>query len=105
VRLPAHLSRGVRRWIHGILTDFELEPRHIRLLILAGESWDRGQEARARIDAEGLTVNDRFGQARQHPCIAIERDCRIAFARLLRETGLDTEGVEPPKRPPRTGSR
>lgn len=89
-----------RKWIYRIQRNWDLEERHIRLLILAGEAWDRGQEARERIAAEGMTVKDRFEQLKPHPAVAIERDSRISFARLLREVGLDLAEAEPP-RPPR----
>jgi hypothetical protein len=41
----------------------------------------------------GLTFDDRFGSPHARPEIAIERDSRIAFARLIREIGMD---VSPP---------
>jgi phage terminase small subunit len=84
--------------------EFELEDHHVRLLILAGEAWDRCCQARERIEAEGLTIKDRFDQMKPHPAVAIERDSRIAFARMLREVGLDVENTEPP-RAPRIGGR
>jgi len=99
VALPKHLRPETRRWAERILTDFELEPHHVRLLILGGEAYDRGQQAREALAIHGTTYLDRFGQPRARPEVAIERDSRTSFARLLRELALD---VEPPaeSRPP-----
>jgi hypothetical protein len=72
-----------------VVSEFQLEPHHLRLLQLAAESWDRGVQAREAIQTLGLTYVDRFDQPRARPEIAIERDSRIAFARLLRELALD----------------
>ena len=90
---PRHLQVATRRWWAAVVADFELEPHHVRLLTLAAESWDRCGQARAAIDANGLTYNDLSGLPRARPEIGIERDSRIAFARLVRELGLD---VTPP---------
>lgn len=91
-----------------MVTDYDLDPHHVRLLTLAAEAWDRGQQAREIVDRNGMTFADRLGQPKPRPEVAIERDARISFARLLRELALD--GVEIPElpRPPRTadyGSR
>lgn len=83
-----------------MLRDYELEPHHVRLLTLAGEAWDRGQQARAVIDDLGMTFEDRFKQPKPRPEIAIERDSRIAFARLVRELGLDVAPPEESRAPP-----
>ena len=85
-RVPGHLKPPTKAWFADCLANYQLEPHHVRLLQLAGEAWDRTQQARARLDAEGLTVT-----GRAHPCIAIERDSRTAFARLIRELDLDVE--------------
>jgi phage terminase small subunit len=105
---PSHLERTTREWWKSVVDDFDLEPHHLRLLQLAAEAWDSAQAARAVIKKEGMTFTDRFGCPRSRPEVAIERDSRIAFARLLRELALD--GVDGPDaaRPPRTadyGSR
>jgi phage terminase small subunit len=97
-----HLRRATRRWVRETAQEYVLEPHHERLLVLAGEAWDRCQQARETLGVEGLTVADRFGQTRAHPCIAVERDSRIAFARLLRDLGLDDDGPNPVGRPPGT---
>jgi hypothetical protein len=49
------------------------------------------QEARALIDRDGICVLCREGGLRPHPAIQIERDSRIAFARLIRELDLDID--------------
>lgn len=98
-KAPKHLKSATRRWHDEVATTFELDPHHLRILRLACETWDRCQEAREVIDREGLTYLDRFGAPRARPEVAIERDSRIAFARLVRELGLDA--VEPDEaRPP-----
>ena len=104
-RPPQHLREQTRRWWSGVVKDYELEEHHLRILSLAAEAWDRVSRCEA-IDREGLTYLDKSGAPRMRPEIAIERDSRLAFARLVRELSLD---VTPPveSRPPRlagTGS-
>lgn len=88
-KAPSHLSGSAREWFDSVMAAFVLEPHHIRLLILAAEAWDRGQQARAIIAKDGPCIKDRFGFLKSHPMIAVERDSRIGFARLLRELNLD----------------
>lgn len=97
---PGHLSKQSKGWFSWVVSEFELEAHHIKLLTAACESWDRTQQARRRLKKYGLTYNDRFGQPRARPEVGIERDNRIAFARLLRELDLDVEGPREPGRPP-----
>jgi phage terminase small subunit len=99
---PAHLRQQTAKWWRSVTADFDLDPHHVRLLTLAAEAWDRGQQAREIIDSDGMTFIDRFGCPKPRPEVAIERDSRIGFARLLRELALD--GVDAPEAPraPRT---
>jgi phage terminase small subunit len=90
---PSHLSLSAREWWAATVEAYVLQEHHLRLLQLALEAWDRAQAAREQLDREGLTVAGSQG-VRPHPCIAIERDSRLAVARLLRELDLD---VEPPR--------
>jgi phage terminase small subunit len=102
IKAPPHLRPTTRKWWLAVCGEWELEDHHKRLLTLAGEAWDRCCQARAAIDEHGQTYTDRFGVPRVRPEIAIERDSRLAFARLLRELCLDQ--VSPPEgRPPRVG--
>jgi phage terminase small subunit len=100
---PEHLKPPTKKWWSGVVGDFELEEHHLRLLTLAAQAWDRAEAAREILDKEGLTYKDRFKAPRARPEIAIERDSRIAFARLLRELALDVdppvESSRPPTRP------
>jgi P27 family predicted phage terminase small subunit len=100
-KAPIYLTPATRRWWETIAAEYELEPHHLKLLTAAAESWDRAQEARKILAAEGLCTTDRFGQRRAHPAAGIERDAKGLFARLLRELGLDVS--TPDSRPPRVG--
>jgi phage terminase small subunit len=98
--VPRHLSPAAKRWFRAVSTLYELESHHFLLLTLACEAWDRCNAARRALDEEGTTYTDRHGQPRPRPEVAIERDSRIAFARLLRELDLDVNPPVEPKRPP-----
>ena len=93
MNVPKHLRAPTRAWFKHVAENFELEQHHFRLLQLAAEAWDRAEEARQALAKYRLTFVDRFGSPRARPEIGIERDSRIAFARLIRELDLD---VEPP---------
>jgi phage terminase small subunit len=97
---PDHLSESCREWWQTVVDDYALEAHHLRLLQLAAEAWDRCAQARAVLDAQGLTFETRFGAPMPRPEIAIERDSRLAFARLLRELDLDVEPPSEPRRRP-----
>ncbi len=97
---PSHLTIATQAWWKGVVRNYFLEPHHLRLLTLAGESWDRCQQAREQIVKDGILQADRFGVSHAHPAVAIERDSRLAFARLLRELDLDAEPGPAPSRPP-----
>jgi phage terminase small subunit len=104
---PRHLSKASKAWWRQIVSDFELADWQHRILTSAGEAFDRATQAREQVDAEGLTVADRFGQRRPHPLLAVERDSRTAFLRATRELALEVDGpVSSPvsARPPRIRS-
>lgn len=96
---PSHLSPESKTWWKAVLADFDLEAHHLKLLRLACEAYDRTQTARQAIDRDGITVTSDTGAIKAHPAIAIERDSRLAFARLLRELDLDTTGPDTPRPP------
>ena len=102
-KAPRHLAVATRRWVEQIATDYVLESHHLRLLLLAGESWDRVTQARATVKAEGLTIDGRFGK-KIHPAVLIEKDNKILFALMIRELGLDADAPDA-TRPPRIGGR
>ena len=99
-KAPEHLREPTRVWFQQVLADYALEDHHFRLLQLAAEAWDRSQEAREALEKHGLTFLDRFGAPHARPEVAIERDSRIAFARLVRELDLDVEPPPQGSRPP-----
>lgn len=91
LRPPAHLSEDMRRWWVQVNEDYRLEDEHRLLLTAAAEAHDRADQARRQIDVEGMTTTDRFGQVKPHPLLAVERDSRSAFARLVRQLDLEAE--------------
>jgi phage terminase small subunit len=97
---PPHLTPETADWWRTIVADYDLEPHHLKLLEAAADAWDRMVQARATVLADGLMVEGDRGP-KQHPCVAIERDARVAFARLLRELDLDAPVPAPgPYHPP-----
>jgi hypothetical protein len=96
---PDGLSEPTAAWWRQVNREFVLEPHHIKLLTLAAQALDRVYEAREILARDGLTYTDRFGSPKARPEAAIERDARLAFARLLRELDLDCAAPEA-SRPP-----
>lgn len=97
--IPKHLRAPTRKWVKGILTDFELESHHFKILTKAAEAHDRGEQAREILAKDGIITRDRFGTAKAHPAVAIERDARVAFMRAVRELGLDVDSADAPRSP------
>jgi P27 family predicted phage terminase small subunit len=97
---PKHLQKATKTWFEHVVSTWELEEHHVRLLTLAGEAWDRAEQARTTIAKVGLTYMNKAGEPRRHPAVQIEHDARIGFARLLRELALDVSTPADDSRPP-----
>lgn len=95
-----HLAEATRDWVLAVVAEYDLDRHHHRLLVLAAQAFDRAEEARVILAETGLTYLDRFGAPKARPEVAVERDARIAFARLLRELDLDLVGEPDAPRPP-----
>jgi phage terminase small subunit len=95
---PNYLSPEMQAWWRSAVDDYNFDEHHLHLLEAACGAWDRMVQARAVIALHGLTFLDRHGEPRTRPEVAIERDARIAFARLVRELDLDVahETLRPP---------
>lgn len=90
---PAGLSRRTQRLWRAIVDAFDLDAASLAVLEEACRSLDRADQARALVEAEGITFRDRFGQIRPHPAVTIERDARGAAVRALDVLGLEGEEV------------
>jgi len=101
-KAPPHLKPETAAWWSEVVESWTLDSHHVRLLTLACETWDRCQEARETLKKQKPYYKDRFGQPKEHPAVAVERNSQIAFARLVRELDLDGEPAPDP-RPPRRG--
>jgi P27 family predicted phage terminase small subunit len=105
---PDHLSPEMKTWWTSATCERDLDHHHLRLLEAACGAWDRMVEARQAVAEHGLTFTSKDGDPRPRPEVAIERDARIAFARIVKELDLDPSlesqrnsiGWLPPKRKP-----
>src|SRR5262249_16861756 len=86
---PDHLSPEMKRWWQTENEKFAFDTHQLKLLGAVCGAWDRMTRARLALAKQGLTYTDDKGAIRPPPEIAIERDSRIAFARLLRDLHLD----------------
>ena len=94
-RAPKHLSRASAALWRRTLRSHRLEPHDVQLLKLLCEALDATEAARKVLAEDGTTFLDRFGCPKPRPEVAIERDSRIAAARLVRQLRLDEVPDDP----------
>jgi phage terminase small subunit len=98
---PKYLQKETKRWWKLVTSRWVLEEHHTRLLTLAAGAWDRAEQARGLLAIHGLTYTDaKTGRPCSRPEVAIERDSRLAYARLIRELDLDLEAPAASSKPP-----
>ena len=101
---PKDLAESGRRLWAAVVDSFVLEAYHLDVLEQCCRALDRAEACRVQIEAEGVTVVDRFGQTKPHPLLPAERDARSAFRMLYREMKLDEDEPRPMGRPPQWGA-
>lgn len=95
VEAPAHLTEGSRRLWERLATEYGLlDDGHALLLLTSAlEARDRMAAARDRLDQEGVTVPDRTGGLKMHPCVMVERDSHARMLQSFKALRLDIEDV------------
>ncbi|HSD42361.1 MAG TPA: phage terminase small subunit P27 family [Burkholderiales bacterium] len=98
---PSHLSTEAKSWWSQLVAEFSItDPGGLLLLQTACEAYDRMQQARRAIEADGLMSKGSKRQARAHPLLAVERDAQKALLASLRALNLDLEPLrDRPGRP------
>ena len=99
---PKHLSRESKRiWRRMVAEYHPFDDMHgLKVLEVSLDAYDRFQAARLQIEAEGMTVLDKFEQIKPHPLLTVERDSRAAFLAGLKALNLDLEPLrDKPGRP------
>ncbi len=99
---PKTLSLPAKRLWKQLQAEYAIvDAAGVDLLNDLAQFYDRREEARAIIRAEGATVKDRFGQVQAHPATRIERDSSAAMGRILKLLNFDLEPQhDRPGRPP-----
>jgi P27 family predicted phage terminase small subunit len=108
VNPPSHLSKHSRALWRTITTNFTLEATETELLRLGLEALDRCEQARVLLAEDGIVTRGRYGQPVAHPALAVERDSRLAAARLFKQLALPealSESISPLALKPRRQAR
>jgi phage terminase small subunit len=90
-RPPSHLSAKAARLWASMHEAYELDPHEVETLRLALEALDRANQARRALREHGLTYSDRWSQPHARPEVAIERDSRQSWLRLMGALSLPAE--------------
>lgn len=94
---PDGLSKRAAALWHDVVEAFELSPAELTLLHEGLTALDRAAQAGAVVNAEGVTVLDRYGSPKAHPACDIEARNRTIFASVIRQLGVKLADAEPTK--------
>ncbi len=96
-KAPAHLSTeasGIWRQINNTW-DLKNSPDALLILRTALEAFDRLQQARVILDAQGLTINTKTAagdlKIQKHPALEAEKAARAGLLQAFRMLGLEFE--------------
>ena len=92
---PQDLSNEAKTIWRRIADEVDVSDQAALLLLgLLCQSWDRWQQARKAIAADGAVQTDRFGQQKPTPWVGIERDALAGLTRCWRLLGFDQQPPE-----------
>jgi phage terminase small subunit len=94
------LGKVGAKFRRDVLKEYHFNDSHdFRRLDLASHCLDRIAECNKVVEAEGVFIQDRFEQKKEHPAVKVERDQKVVFCRIIRELNLDIESAKE-SRPP-----
>lgn len=101
IKFKPHIRKDTRTEVRRLALEYGIEDeggRHWLTIYADADTHERN--CQDIVDAEGLTVTDRFSQRKAHPLLAAIRDARSQKMQALKGLALDLEPVKPIGRPP-----
>ncbi len=100
-RTPQGLEPASRRWFRKLADEYGITDQGgLLLLETAMRAHSQMTKCQETIDAEGLTITDRWDQVKQHPLVPALRDARAQLLAALKSLNMDLEPLrEGPGRP------
>lgn len=100
---PSYLSAKAKKFFRDTVSEYELEPHHVQILVNACTCLDRIDEARQDIKKYGRLIPTKDSM-KPNPAISIELQNKKLFSAHCRELRLDHE-EEPELTGPGGGTR
>jgi phage terminase small subunit len=98
---PSGYTPEARKLWQAVLEGWSIDAAAMVLLDAACTALMRIRQAQALIAADGIVSTDRFGQAKPHPAVLVERDSKATLLQSLKALNLDLEPLrDKPGRPP-----
>ena len=101
IRFKKHIRRESRAEVRKLVSEYGIEDAGGLLLLYSFADADTTERnAQDIVNAEGLTVTDRFNQVRVHPLLTVIRDARSQKMAALKAMNFDLEPLhDRPGRP------
>jgi phage terminase small subunit len=100
-KAPSDLQKQAKKLWISIQADYQIEDSTGLAYLTSGcRHFQRMEEARVMIQAEGSVITDRFQQKKPHPATIIERDACQSMLRCFKMLNLDLEPLKTIGRPP-----
>jgi hypothetical protein len=100
MKYPQNLKDAGREFFKKVQVEYVFEATHdIERLAQAAACLDEIALAEETLKTDGRFFKTKSGIVREHPALKAIRDFRTLFVRIVRELGLDSETIDPPRSP------
>lgn len=88
---PRGISAEAKKLWKELTDTYDFSPDRLEVLRESCHALTRAQQARIALEEYGHTYEDRFGQPKARPEVAIEHNSRLAFNKLIQSLYLSPE--------------
>ena len=104
IKFKPHIRKESRAEVKKLMTEYTIQDAGGLLLLLSFADADTAEkDAQDIVNKDGMTILDRFGQAKAHPLLTVIRDSRAQKLSALKSLNLDLEPLR--DRPGRPGGK
>lgn len=99
-KVTTEFSSEGKALFEKLISEYQIQDAGGLAILKTGiEAFERMRAAKAQIDKDGMTIEDKWGQIKAHPLCAVERDSRAQFLAALKQLNFDIEPLRAIGRP------